>query len=62
MLHEPLPFSGTSGVARFDSDVAAVLDTIMANGLEHHYGIAYGDHRDGLRAYAAHIGVPVIDL
>lgn len=62
MLHEPLPFSGTSGVARFDSDVAGVLDTIMANGLEHHYGIAYGDHRDGLRAYAAHIGVPVIDL
>lgn len=62
MLDEPLPFSGTSGVARFDSDAGEVLDTILAQGLEHHYGIAYGDHREALRAYAAAIDIPVIEL
>ncbi len=62
MLDEPLPYSGTSGVVRFDVPAEDVLDTIMGEGLEHHYGIAYGDHREGLRSYAAHIGVPVIDL
>lgn len=62
MLDEPLPFSGTSGVARLDSDVDSALDTIMANGLEHHYGIAYGDHRDELRAYAASVGMETIEL
>lgn len=62
MLDEQLPFSGTSGVARLDSDVDSALDTIMANGLEHHYGITYGDHRDDLRSYAASVGLEVIDL
>jgi hypothetical protein len=62
MLEEPLPFSGTSGVARFDSEAGEVLDTILAQGLEHHYGIAYGDHREALRAYAAAIDIPVVEL
>ena len=62
MLDDPLPFSGTSGVARLDADVDVALDTIMAHGLEHHYGIAYGDHRDKLRAYAASVDIEVIDL
>lgn len=62
MLDDSLPFSGTSGVARLDADVDAALDTIMAHGLEHHYGIAYGDHREKLRAYAANVGIEVIEL
>jgi len=62
VLEEPLPFSGTSGVARLESDAGAVFDTIMANGLEHHYGIAYGDHRSDLISYAENIGVDVVTL
>lgn len=62
MLDVPLPFSGTSGVASLDSDVDRALETIMGNGLEHHYGIAYGDHRDGLASYAASVGLAVIEL
>jgi L-fucose isomerase-like protein len=62
MLDDPLPFSGTSGVARLDADVDVALDTIMAHGLEHHYGIAYGDHREKLKAYAASVGIQVIEL
>lgn len=62
MLDAPLPFSGTSGVTRLDSSVDDLLGTIMSEGLEHHYGIVYGDHREGLRAYAADIGIPVIEL
>jgi len=62
MLAEPLAFSGTAGVIRFDSSVNDVLHTIMWEGLEHHYGIVYGDVRDELRALASVLEIPVIDL
>ncbi len=62
MLAAPMAFSGTSGVVRFDSPAARVIDTIMAEGLEHHYGIAYGDHRDALEDLAAAWDIEVIDL
>ena len=62
MLAEPLAFSGTAGVVRFDSTVNDVLHTIMWEGLEHHYGIVYGDVRDELRALASVLEIPVIDL
>ncbi|MGI9528239.1 MAG: L-fucose/L-arabinose isomerase family protein [Acidimicrobiia bacterium] len=62
MLPEPLAFSGTAGVIRFDSSVNDVLHTIMWEGLEHHYGIVYGDVRDELRALASVLEIPVIDL
>lgn len=62
MLDAPLPFSGTSGVARLDSPAEEVLDTVMGEGLEHHYGIVYGDHRETLHDYAADVGIPVIEL
>ena len=43
MIQAPKSFSGTSGVIRFDKPASEVLDTVMKEGLEHHYGIAYGD-------------------
>jgi L-fucose isomerase-like protein len=49
-------------VARFDSPAAQVADTILAEGLEHHYGIAYGDVRAELHALAALWGIPVVPL
>lgn len=62
ILDEPLPFSGTSGVARLESGATTAFDTIMSNGLEHHYGIAYGDLRAELASYAHVIGVDVLSL
>ena len=62
MLREPLAFSGTAGVLRFDRPTNEVLDTIMHEGLEHHYGIVYGDVRDQLHALAAVLELPVIEL
>jgi L-fucose isomerase-like protein len=62
MLDAPLPFSGTGGVIRFDRPVQDVLNTIMTEGHEHHYGIVYGDVRPQLRALAAQLELPVIEL
>jgi L-fucose isomerase-like protein len=62
MLRAPLAFSGTAGVARFDTPAAQVADVIMAEGLEHHYGIAYGDVRAELRGLASAWGIPVVPL
>jgi len=62
MVSAPLAFSGTAGVARFDQPVTEILDTVMGEGLEHHYGIVYGDVREQLAAVAALLGMPVIEL
>ncbi|NNF69942.1 MAG: hypothetical protein HKN01_09240 [Acidimicrobiia bacterium] len=62
MLREPLAFSGTAGVVEFDRPVRDVLDTIMRQGLEHHYGIAYGDVAAELHALAGRWGIPVVEL
>ncbi|MDH3293822.1 MAG: fucose isomerase [Acidimicrobiia bacterium] len=62
MLAEPLPFSGTAGTVRFDKPAGDVLATIMAEGLEHHYGVVYGDYEEELRALAARWSLPVVNL
>ena len=62
MLSAPPAFSGTSGVVRFDTPAAAVADTVMREGLEHHYGFTYGDVRPELNALAAAWQIPVVEL
>lgn len=62
MLAEPRPFWGTGGVIRFDRPAAAVMDTIMLEGHEHHYGVVYGDVRPQLHALAAELRLPVIEF
>lgn len=62
MLKRPMAFTGTSGVIRFDSGVAKVRDTVMGAALEHHFCIAYGDHRAALESAAGSLGIPVLDL
>lgn len=62
MLEAPLPFSGTAGTMRFDSPLESVLNTIMAEGLEHHYGIVYGDVTRELHAVADELGLDVVAL
>ncbi|PRY24264.1 L-fucose isomerase-like protein [Aliiruegeria haliotis] len=62
MLRRPMAFTGTSGVVRFDRPAAAVLGDIVACGLEHHMALAYGDHRQTLRATAAELGLPLLEI
>jgi L-fucose isomerase-like protein len=62
MLDVPLAFSGTAGVVEFDRPAPEVVATIMREGLEHHYGIVYGDYRTELEALAEYWRIPVIDL
>jgi L-fucose isomerase-like protein len=62
MVQAPRSYSGTSGVVRFDKPAGQVLDTVMGEGLEHHYAFAYGEHREALRAIAAKLNLPVLEL
>jgi len=62
MLKAPPSFSGTSGVLRFDRPAGEVLDTILEQGLEHHYSLAYGDYRAPLRAIAGRLSLPLLEL
>jgi L-fucose isomerase-like protein len=62
MVRAPLAFSGTAGVARFDTTVASIIDVVLGQGLEHHFGVVYGDVADELRALAAILEIPVVEL
>jgi L-fucose isomerase-like protein len=58
----PLSFSGTSGVVQFERPISDVLDTILGEGLEHHFSITYGDHVSVLKVFAKQLGLEVLDL
>jgi L-fucose isomerase-like protein len=62
MVRAPRSYGGTSGVIRFDRPAREVLDVVMRHGLEHHLCLVYGDVRSELRALAAQVGLPVIEL
>lgn len=62
MLKRPMAYTGTSGVVRFDDDAGAVLDRVIASGLEHHMALAYGDHRPALRQLAATLDLPLLEI
>lgn len=62
MLSAPPSFGGTSGVIRFDRPALEVFDTVMREGLEHHFCIVYGDYREALRAWAGLAGIEVLAL
>ena len=62
VLRRPMAFTGTSGVVRFDAHASQVEQTIVDEGLEHHYALAYGDYRETLHGVAAKLGLPVLEL
>ena len=62
MTRAPLAFSGTAGVVRFDNEADQVMSTVMDEGLEHHFGIVYGDVREELRALASVLALPIVEL
>ncbi len=61
-LERPMAFTGTSGVFRFDRPPESVLATIIGEALEHHFAIAYGDHREALRTIAANLEIPALEI
>ena len=62
MLKRPMAFTGTSGVVRFENPADEVLGNVMDSGLEHHMALAYGEHRPALRAAAAAMGLPILEI
>ncbi|MBT8239620.1 MAG: hypothetical protein KJN63_00160, partial [Acidimicrobiia bacterium] len=58
----PPPFIGTSGVVVMDSPVPQLHRILIAEGLEHHFGVAYGDHRRAVQALGWIWGLEVIDI
>lgn len=62
VVRRPMAFTGTSGVVRFDRPAADVCGTIVGEGLEHHFALAYGDLKPALRAVASRWGLPVLEL
>lgn len=62
VVRAPRAFTGCSGTVRFDQPAAVVCERIMAEGLEHHFAVAYGDHRPALRAVAERWNLPVLEL
>ncbi len=62
VIRAPMAFTGCSGTVRFDKPASEVGTTIMEEGLEHHFALAYGDHRAALRAIAARWKLPVLEL
>ncbi len=62
IVRAPRRFSGTTGVLRGERPAAAVLDTILEEGLEHHLTLTYGDHLPVLLALAKMLQLPVLRL
>lgn len=62
MLERPMAFTGTSGVLAFDNGIKTTLPALIDAGLEHHMALVYGEQRDALRAMAAALNLPVLEL
>jgi L-fucose isomerase-like protein len=62
VIRAPMAFTGCSGTVRFDRPAADVGRIIMEEGLEHHFALAYGNHKPALRAIAARWDLPVLEL
>ena len=62
VIRAPMAFTGCSGTIRFDRPASEVHETIMQEGLEHHFALAYGNHKPALSAIAARWGVPLLEL
>jgi L-fucose isomerase-like protein len=58
----PLSFSGTSGVIQFERPINEVLDTIMRQGIEHHFSLTYGNHAYALKTFAKRLGLEIVEL
>jgi L-fucose isomerase-like protein len=62
VIRAPMAFTGCSGTVRFDMPAATVSERILDEALEHHFALAYGEHRPALRAMAERWQLPIVEL
>ena len=62
IVDAPRPFAGTAAVVRPDTPAEELVATVLAEGLDHHYGLVHGDVRGVLVAFAERLGIPVVAL
>jgi len=62
IIRAPQSFSGTSGLIKFDQPALDILDTILAQGLEHHISITYGEYKAELIALAKMLDLPIVRI
>ena len=62
VIRAPMAFTGCSGTVRFDRPAGEVSARILDEALEHHFALAYGDHRAALRALASRWGIAALEL
>jgi len=62
VVRAPMAFTGCSGTVRFDRPAGEVCRRIIEEGLEHHFALAYGDHRPALRGVAQRWNLPLLEL
>jgi L-fucose isomerase-like protein len=59
---EKPPYSGTSGLLRFEQNARQIFDTLMGEGLEHHVSLVYGDYLPALQALARLLDLPTLSF
>ncbi len=62
VIRAPMAFTGCSGTVRFDRPAGEVSGRILDEALEHHFALAYGEHRPALRALAVRWNIPALEL
>jgi L-fucose isomerase-like protein len=62
IVDEPRPFTGTAAVVRPDTPAEDLVATVLAEGLDHHYGLVHGDVRGVMAAVAEQLGIPIVVL
>lgn len=62
ILDRPRPYAGTCAVVRPDTPAGDLLDTVITEGLDHHYGITHGDVRGEMIGLARTLGLDVVVL
>jgi L-fucose isomerase-like protein len=62
VVRAPMAFTGCSGTVKFAKPAGEVERAIIEEGLEHHFALAYGDHKPALEAIAKKWNLPVLEL
>lgn len=62
ILDRPRPYAGTCAVVQPDTPARDLLDTVIAEGLDHHYAITHGEVRGEMAGLAGMLGLEVVVL
>lgn len=60
-LDKPKQFFGTSVVVKTDNDVKSLVTSLVTDGWEPHYAVAYGDYVAEIKALANMLGIEVVE-